>query len=219
MRPGKDAAKWLRVELLSHQDLHGLTDPGHTVQVLGSLADRRPWLIIRAPDGRLLLPKATARQVAPAEVNVQSLEPRTPNPQAIDTVGAPSLSCLLYLTADRVMPTYPSSRLGRFNFRGVSLPCRQLRVNPGTLESTILAAAFVDLRDSGRITLDVITKSTGRPSPRDQSHELSVVLLDTTERPGLPGALLRGEQRPVSWTAVGPVDHAAVAGCTASTTS
>jgi hypothetical protein len=191
-RPGKARAKWLRVQLLPHQDFHGLTEPGHTVQVLGSLADHRPWLIIRAPDGRLLLPKSTARQVAPAELNVQGLEPRAPHPQAIETVGVPSLSCLLYLAADRVMPTYPSSRLGRFSLRGVSLPCRQLRVNPATLESTILAAAFLDLRDSGRITLDVITKSTGRPSPGNQSFELSVVLLDTTERPGLPGALLRG---------------------------
>ena len=197
-RPGDRAATWLRVELLPQQDLPGLTAPGRTVQVLGGLAERR-WLIIRALDGRLLLPKATAKQIAAAEVNVQGLEPRPPepHPQTVETlnapiVGAPSLSCLLYLTADRVMLTYPTSRLGRFSLRGVSLPCRQLRVNTGTLESTILAAAFVDLRDCGRITLDVITKRPGRPSPGDQSHELSVVLLDTTERPGLPGALLRG---------------------------
>jgi hypothetical protein len=72
-RPGKGRAKRLRVQLLAHQDIHGLTEPGQAIQVLGSLADRR-WLIIRAPDGRLLLPKASARQVAAAEIPVQGME-------------------------------------------------------------------------------------------------------------------------------------------------
>jgi hypothetical protein len=190
-RPSEGAAAWLRVELLSHQDLHGLTVPGRTVQVLGDLADRR-WLIIRAPDGRLLLPKASARQVAAAEVPAQGLERRARNPQPVETLGAPTLSCLLYLAADQVIPSHPSSRLIRFSWAGTSsVPCRKRRVDKWKLKSTILAAAFVDLRDSGRITLEVITKSTGHPSPWDQSHELSVVLLDRTERPGLPGALLQ----------------------------
>jgi hypothetical protein len=193
-RPGTGSARWLRIELLSNQDVDGLTEPGRTVQVLGSLA-KRQWLIIRAPDGRLLLPKARARQLASAEVNVQGLEQRTPNRQAIRTEGAPSLSCLLYLAAERVMVSHSDWRLGRFSWSpGISVPCRQARVYKRTLESTILAAAFVDLRDSGRITLDVITKSTGRLSSKNQSEELSVVLLDETERPGLPGALLRATQ-------------------------
>jgi hypothetical protein len=190
-RPGQSRAKWLRVQLLPHQDLHGLTEPGQTTQVLGSLADRR-WLILRAPDGRLLLPKSSARQVAAAEVPVQGLERRAPNPHQVQTVGVPTLSCLLYLAADRVLPSHPSSRLIRFSWGGTSsVPCRNRRVDKWKLKSTILAAAFVDLRDSGRINLEVITKNTGRPSPWDQSHQLSVVLLDSTERPGLPGALLQ----------------------------
>jgi hypothetical protein len=190
-RPGEGRAKWLRVQLLAHQDIHGLTGPGQAIKALGSLADRR-WLMIRAPDGRLLLPKASARQVAAAEVPVQGLERRAPNPQPVETLGAPTLSCLLYLAADRVIPSHPSSRLIRFSWAGTSsVPYRKRRVDKWKLKSTILAAAFVDLRDSGRITLEVITKSTGHPSPWDQSHELSVVLLDRTERPGLPGALLQ----------------------------
>jgi hypothetical protein len=128
-RPGEGRAKWLRVQLLPHQDVHGLNEPGQVIQVLGSLADRR-WLIIRAPDGRLLLPKASARQVAAVEVPVQGLEGRAPNPQPVVTVGAPTLSCLLYLAADRVIPSLSNWRPGLFSWGGTSsVPCRKLRVD------------------------------------------------------------------------------------------
>jgi hypothetical protein len=77
--PAEGAPTWLRVELLPNQDLQALTEPGRTVQVLGSLGERR-WLIIRALDGRLLLPKAKVKQVALSEVYVEGLGQRSPDP-------------------------------------------------------------------------------------------------------------------------------------------
>jgi hypothetical protein len=189
---GHDQGDWFRVPLVAGQDLKHLSEPGMAVEALRR-AGPPMWLVIRTPDGRLLVPKDSAERL-PAGAAPDSGRAPTEQTTTVMTAATPSLSCLLYLSADEVVSLRLRHGWGidRFGLpRGTKVPCKDTRVNTRELQTTILAAAFVHLRDAGSVSLELVpSEERGRrsaPAPM----RLSVILLGETEQPGLPGALLR----------------------------
>jgi hypothetical protein len=181
---------WFRVPLVAGQDLKHLTEPGMVVEALHG-AGPPMWLAIRTPDGRLLLPKDSAERL-PAGAAPDSGRAPTEQTTTVMTAATPSLSCLLYLSADEVVGLRHGWRIGRFGLpTGTKVPCKDTRVATRELQTTILAAAFVHLRDAGSVSLELVRSKERGPQSGQASMRLSVMLVDDTEQPGLPGALLR----------------------------
>jgi hypothetical protein len=101
----------------------------------------------------------------------------------------PSAGCLLYLAADQIIPRRPS-------IHGNSLarvPCKGRWVHSLRLESTILAASYFSLRDSGhlRLMLEEVTDITWlRRRPRTTT-EVATLVMDGAPPPGVLRAVLK----------------------------
>jgi hypothetical protein len=100
--------------------------------------------------------------------------------------GMPSVGSLLYLAADQVIASRPSMLLYM-----TRVPCKRVRVDPIGLSAVVLAATFLSLQESGHLSFRSHEKSLRIiPAGVMPSMTLYAEVLDTTPRPGLPGALL-----------------------------
>jgi hypothetical protein len=101
----------------------------------------------------------------------------------------PSAGCLLYLTADQIIPQRPSIHGNSL----VRVPCNRRWVNSLRLEATILAASYLSLRDSGhlRLMLEEVTDFTFlRWRPRTTT-EVATLVIDGAPPPGVLRAVLK----------------------------
>jgi hypothetical protein len=100
--------------------------------------------------------------------------------------GMPSVGSLLYLAADQLIAPRPSML-----FYMTRVPCKRVRVDPIHLSAVVLAATFLNLQESGHLSFRIHEKSLRIiPAAVMPSMTLYAQVLDTTPRPGLPGALL-----------------------------
>jgi hypothetical protein len=100
---------------------------------------------------------------------------------------SPSVGCLLYLASDQLVAHRPSMVL----FRMTRVPCKRVWVNPVDLSAVVLTATFLSLQESGHLSYRIHEESYMMiPGGVMTRQTLWAEVLDTTLRPGLPGALL-----------------------------
>jgi hypothetical protein len=102
--------------------------------------------------------------------------------------GIPSVGCLLYLAADQVVA--PRRRMLFTSMTPV--PCKRVRVHSIRLSAVVLAATFLSLQESGHLSFRIDQREPRRMIPLGVLPRMTLYaeVLDTTSRPGLPGALL-----------------------------
>jgi hypothetical protein len=109
-----------------------------------------------------------------------------------DASRLPSVACLLYLAADKVVPRAMSARM----LKATKVPCRPVWVHPIRLSATIAAATFLSLRDAGSLTVhleEVTSKDPAYKMPpgRLRTHTmLTVTEVNSTPQGGLAEALV-----------------------------
>jgi hypothetical protein len=183
-----DEGDWLEFDLRPGQDLDGLigVDAGARVEVLGGSGRDTDWYVIRVPDGRLLWPAEAATRIVGSRVNLAAFQSTSPAPPATLTAVAipttpptpeaqdrePSLSCLLYLSANEFLQGETYGIYSR------------------NLGATILAAGFLSLRDLGCIQLDY-SGPANPPKPYPWVEEVvKVTLLRRVDLSGVPSGIL-----------------------------
>jgi hypothetical protein len=101
--------------------------------------------------------------------------------------GIPSVGCLLYLTADQLVPHRPSI----VPFSMTRVPCKRVWVHSVNLSAMVLTATFLSLQESGHLSFLIHEESSPAiPGAVRMNPTLYTEVLDPTPRPGLPGELL-----------------------------
>jgi hypothetical protein len=105
----------------------------------------------------------------------------------LEPAGIPSVGCLLFLAADKLVAHRPSMVLPSMT----RVPCKRVWVHSLHLSAMVLTATFLSLQESGHLSFRIREDPLRMiPGGWRTSLTLYAEVLDPTGRPGLPGALM-----------------------------